>query len=277
MILITGASGTVGSAVLAALRKQGAPVVAATSRAGGLGPDRRRLDFSDPTTFAPALDGVRALFLMLPPGLPGARDRFRALLAAAEAQGVRRVAFLSIRNADRLPMLPHRGLERVIEASGLDWTHLRANDFMQNFASVPVYRDGIRRGELVGPGGRSRTAYADVRDIGEATARILVDGGHGRRACTLTGPDSLMLPNVAAALGRALGRPVAARAPSLPGFFRYARRNGAPVPLALIMTSIGLIARLGLARSIDSTLERLLGRPPRTIADFARDYSAAWA
>ncbi|PAX07533.1 NmrA family NAD(P)-binding protein [Sphingomonas lenta] len=277
MILVTGASRTVGGAVLAALREQGAPAVAATSRADALRPDQRRLDFADPTSFAPALDGVRTLFLMLPPALPRARERFRALLATAKARGVERVAFLSIRNADRLPMLPHRGLERVVEASGLGWTHLRANDFMQNFATVPVYRDGIRRGELVGPGGRSYTAYVDVRDIGEATARILLDRGHDGRAYTLTGPDPLTLPEVATALGEVLGRPVAARTPSLPGFFRHARRVGAPVPLALIMTSIGLIARLGLAAGVDPTLERLLARRPRDIRDFARAYSAAWA
>lgn len=68
-----------------------------------------------------------------------------------------------------------------------------------------------------------------------------------------------------------------ARTPSLPGFFRHARRAGAPVPLALVMCSIGLIARLGLAASVDPTLERLLGRRPRDVADFARDYAAAWA
>lgn len=273
MILVTGAGGTAGSAVLAAARERGTPAVAALRRPG---PGDRRFDFADPATHAPALDGVSSLFLLFPPGLPRARDHVRGLLATAGAAGVRRVAFLSIRNADRLP-LPHRGIERVVEASGLAWTHLRANDFLQNFATVPVYRDGIVRGELVGPGGRSRTAYVDVRDVGEAAVEALTGEGHGGRAYTLTGPDPLTLPEVAAALSAALGRDVRTRTPSLPGFFRYARRRGAPTPLALVMTSIGLIARLGLAAGVDPTLPRLLGRPARGVGDFARDYSAAWA
>lgn len=274
MILVTGASGTAGGAVLAALKGR-ADALAATREEPG--PGQRRFDLADPATYAAALDGVRGLFLMLPPGLPKACQRFRALLAQAKTQAVERVAFLSVRNADRLPFLPHRRLEREIEASGLAWTHLRPNDFMQNFATVPVYRDGVRAGRLVGPGGRSRTSYIDARDVGEAAACVLTQGGHERRAYPLTGPEPLSLAEVADALSSALERPVVASTPSPFGFFRHVRRAGAPVPLAVVMTSIGLVARLGLAKEVDPDLAQLIGTRPRTINDFACDHAETWA
>lgn len=275
MILVTGATGSVGGATLTALAGR-ADAIAAT-RAENAGPGERRFDFADRSTYASALAGVRALFLMLPPGLADARARFREVLAVARTRGVKRVAFLSVRNADRLSILPHRGLEKEIEQSGISWTHLRPNDFMQNFASQPVYRDGIRAGRLVGPGGSSRTSYVDARDVGEAFARVLTKDGHAGRAYPLTGPTPLSLDDVADALGTALGRRIRAETPSLPRFLVHARRTGAPVPLAIVMTSIGLVARLGLADGSDPDLRGLIGRTPLSIADFARDYREVWA
>ncbi len=146
---------------------------------------------------------------------------------------------------------------------------------MQNFATQPLYRDGIREGELWAAGGKSRTSYIDVRDVAEVAAKAL-GGGLDRRALSLTGPAELTLDAVAATLSHVLGRRVRNRQPSLPGFIAYARRRGAPWPLALVMTSIGLIARLGYARGIDPTVQEALGRPPRGFEQFAGGYRDRW-
>lgn len=272
---MTGASGTVGRAVLAALAGRG-DVLAATRGPDAPGADERWFDLERPDSFAGAVAGVERLFLLLPPGLARAQAKFAALLAAARAAGVRHAVFLSIRKADRLTMLPHRGIERVIEASGLDWTHLRPNDFMQNFAVQPLYRDGVRRGVIRAPHGRSRTSFVDVRDVGAAAARVLTQDGHAQQAYPLTGPADLSLVDLAAIWTRVLGRPVEARAPSLLGFALHARRAGTRLPLALIMTSIGLVARLGYAKGVDPDLARLIGRPATPFDRFADDYRAAW-
>lgn len=274
MILVTGSSGTVGSAIVQALGgRHDVLTVVRDPEASGRA---RSFDFAEPKSWRPALAGVRSLFLMLPPGLPQARQRFRGVLAEAREAGVERIVFLSIRNADRLGFLPHRGLELEIEASGIPWTHLRPNDFMQNFVTQPLYRRDIARGELWAPGGRSVTSYIDARDVGAVGAAALL-GGFERRALPLTGASELTHFDVAAALTRALGWRVRNREPSLPRFFVHAVRGGAPAPLALVMTSIGLIARLGYAAGVDPGVEEVLGRAPRSFAEFASEFSHRWA
>lgn len=276
MILVTGATGTVGKAVLDALA--GRDDVIATTRDRAKEDARTRwFDFEKPLSYSPALEGVSRLFLLLPPGMRSAPERFRSVLFAAKRAGATHAIFLSVRNADRIPILPHRGLERELERSGLGWTHLRPNDFMQNFATVPVLRDGIRGGELWAAGGDARTSYVDVRDVGEAAARVLTEDGHEGRAYPLTGPAPLSLHDVARELTDELARPVRFMRPSLPAFFRHARAAGAPAPLAAVMTGIGVVSRLGLADGVDPELPGLLGRAPRPFSAFARDYRDAWA
>jgi uncharacterized protein YbjT (DUF2867 family) len=276
MILVTGASGTAGRAVVSALaERQAERAVAVATRASRPKPGERRFDYSEPATWAPALAGVSAIFLMLPPGLPKARRVFASLLAEARGAGVQRVTFLSVRNADRLAFLPHRGIEKEVEACGLGWTHLRPNDWMQNFATQPLYRNDIASGELWLPNGRSRSSYIDVRDVA-AVAAVTLNGGYDGQALPLTGPEELTADAVAATFAAELGRPVVNRAPSLLAFIRHALRQGTPGPLAAIMGSIGLIARTGLAKGVDPTIERLLGRPPTSFASFVADHRATW-
>ena len=81
---------------------------------------------------------------------------------------------------------------------------------------------------------------------------------------------------VARRLADAIGRPVRYVRPSLIGFFRHARAAGAPAGLAAVMASIGIVARLGYARGVDSDLPRILDRPARSFAEFARDYRESW-
>ncbi len=276
MILVTGSSGLVGREVASRLAGRALVRLALRDPAGGAeGAERVRFDFRDPSTFEAALRGVGRVFLLRPPRLARPRRDFGPFVEAMRRAGVGQVVFLSVRGAAGNPLLPHHGIERLLEASGLAWTHLRPNDFMQNFATV--HRADIRdRGEIWAPAGRGRTSFVDARDVAEAAVRTLTEPGHGRRAYTLTGGRAFDLEEVAALLSDVLGRPVAYRNPGIPAFLRHTRGSGQPLALGLVMTGVYTVARLGLAAEVTPDLAGLLGRPPMGLRCFVQDCAAVW-
>ena len=274
MILVTGASGTVGREVVVRLAGHG-PVRRATRDPAGAGLDSVRFDFLDSSTFGPALHGVDRVFLLRPPKLARARHDFGPFIGAIERAGVRQAVFLSVRGAGGNPLLPHHGIERLLQRSALAWTHLRPNDFMQNFATV--HRADIRdRSGIWAPAGRGRTSFVDARDVADAAVRVLTEAGHGRKAYTLTGPDALSLHDVADVLSGVLGRRITYRNPGIPAFLRHNRSAGHPLAFGLVMAGVYTAARLGLAAGISPGLPRLLGRPATPFGTFARDSAALW-
>ncbi len=279
-ILVTGASGTLGRELAKRLAVLDAPARLALrdpSRLveGAEALDRVRFDFQDPSGFERALRGVDRVFLLRPPRLANVRRDFDPFLFAMLQGEVERVVFLSVRGAERNPLLPHRRIEKLLEGSGLAWTHLRPNDWMQNFATV--HRDDIRlRGEIWAPAGTGRSSFVDARDVAEAAAAVLTGEGHGRRAYPLTGAEELDLNEVAAVLSEVVGRSVAYRNPGVAAFLRHLRATGRPLALGLVMTGVYTVARLGLAAGVSPELERLIGRPPTTFRAFAEDYASVW-
>lgn len=270
MILITGAGGLVGREVAKAL--QGHPVRLGVhgAREAGI-----RFDFLDPSTFGPALDGVDRVFLLRPPQLARAEAHFGPFVETMKAAGVRQVVFLSVRAAERSRLLPHHHIERLIESSGLGWTHLRPSDFMQNF--ITVNRGDIaRRGEIVAPAGRGKTGFVDVRDVGAAAAVVLTEEGHLGEAYTLTGPAALGLDEVAAILSEVLERRIVYRPIGALRYTLRTWRGGTALPVAVVSTVVHTIARLGFAAEVTPDLELLLGRPATAFRDFARDHADAW-
>ncbi len=239
------------------------------------GSDAVRFDFLDPSTFASALRGVDRVFLLRPPKLARARRDFGPFVAAMLRAGVQRVAFLSVRGAGGNPLLPHHGIERLLERSGFAWTHLRPNDFLQNLSTVHR-ADICDRGEIWAPAGHGRTSFVDVRDVADAAVQVLTRDGHARRAYTLTGTEALDMDQVAAALSAALGRRITYCNPGIPAFVQHVRAQGHPLAFALVMTAVYTVARLGLAAEVSADLPRLIGRAPGTLAEFARDYASVW-
>lgn len=278
MILVTGSTGLTGRAVARSLDGR-APLRLALRDPGGAADlavraERVRFDFDDPASFGPALSGITSVYLLRPPAMarPAA---FEPLLAAMRAAGVRRVAFLSVCGAESIPVLPHRGIERRIEGSGLAWTHLRPSDFMQNFETV--HRADIRdRGELWAPAGDGRASWVDVRDVAEAAARVLTEGGHEYRAYALTGPEALGFEDAARLFSAHAGHQVLYRRPSLPRYLWHQHRAGRPAAFALVMAGIYTAQRLGLAAGTTPDLPRLIGRAPGSLERYIAGCADLW-
>ena len=276
-VVVTGATGTVGSSVLQSLLDAGVQAVAAVRQPDGrnlpTAADRVAYDVTRPETFAPALAGADGLFLMLPPAAGGDLE---AVIDAAEAAGVRRIAFLSVQGASRNPLLPHRAIEKRLEEGTADWLSLRASYFMQNLSEV--HAADVRRGEIAVPAGQGKTSFVDARDVAEVAAAWLagaadVPGGH----VELTGPEALDYFEVAGVLSDVLDRRVVYTRPGAVEFFRREREKGRPAAFAGVMVGLYTSARLGLAARLADGVERALGRPPRSFRQFAQDYAEVWS
>ena len=179
MILITGASGSVGKAVLAEVARSGARYRAMYRSAkeaakAPAGTETVIADFSDKASLAPALGGVESVYLVCSP-IPDLVQLEINVIEASQAAGVRRIVLNSALGAgDYGKSFPswHRQVEDKLKATKLAYCILRPNSFMQNV--LTCYAPSIRaQGAFYGAMGNARTSYLDVRDIAVVAAKAL--------------------------------------------------------------------------------------------------------
>src|SRR5882724_1724534 len=210
-VLVTGATGTVGRDVAKLLSKKGAPVRAGVRDQAKarkqFGPEiaLATFDFEDDSSFAGALDGVGKVF-QLPPLLPNQVEVTNAFVDAARRAGVRCIVKLSAIGVDGEIQFTvgkwHAANEQHIRKSGLAFTFLRPNSFMQNFITYFPPRNGV----IYLPWGNGTASFVDTRDIANVAAQTLTSDGHGGRIYTLTGPATLGIAEVALILSEVAGR-----------------------------------------------------------------------
>lgn len=280
-VLVTGALGNVGRAVVTAMVDRGLPVRAAdldveAVRAAFDGVEAVTLDFLDPATFGPALDGVDGMFLVRPPAIAQVGSTLNALIDAAAQRGVRHIVFSSVAGAERNRIVPHHRVETHLRTAGVPWTILRPGFFAQNLAGP--YRADIRDDDRIFlPAGDARIAWLDVRDLGEVAAMVFAEHEEHRfEGYHLTGPEAVTLHQVAAVLSKALDRPIRYEPTSVLGYVRHLQAGGMALPQVLVQTILHVGLRRGDAAEVDPTLARMLDHPPRTIAEYVHDHAELW-
>ncbi len=212
-VLVTGATGTVGRDVAKLLSKKGAAV-----RAGVRDQAKARkqfgadialatFDFEDAASFPGALKGIEKVFL-LPPLMPNQVEVANAFVDAAKLAGVRHIVKLSAIGADASPPYTfgkwHAASDQHVRESGLAFTFLRPNSFMQNFINYFPPRDGT----IYLPWGNGKASFVDSRDIAAVAAEALTSDEHAGKTYTLTGPAALGIAEVASILSETAGREI---------------------------------------------------------------------
>jgi uncharacterized protein YbjT (DUF2867 family) len=278
-VLVMGATGEVGGRVMRGLETCGERV-RGTSRvprraAATHGGIWVKLDLERPATFRGALDGVDRVFLIARPGDDHPDRVAGPFIDAAREAGVARVVNLSAMGVEREPDFGLRRLELLLEASGLAYTHLRPNFFMQIFAGPPLLGQ-LAAGVLRLPAADARLSYVDTRDIADVGVAALTEAGHEGRAYTLTGPESLDHHEVTARLSAVAGRrityePVAEDAAA-------AFMGAAGLGPARVERLLGFYRRVraGHSAPVSTDVETVLGRSGRSFEAFAGDYAACW-
>jgi uncharacterized protein YbjT (DUF2867 family) len=286
MILITGATGNIGRPLVDLLVDQGAKVRAVTRhpQAAGLpaGVEVVEGDPARPGTIAPFLEGVTGLFVNPRSVGIAAGD----LLALARERGVQRVVALSARNVDDdLARQPSRyngdrnkEVEDAVTRSGLEWVSLRPGYFATN---TLMWAGQIRAGDVVrGPyaaatGPATGGAPIDPRDVAAVGAHaLLTDELVGRRP-VLTGPQSLTQAEMVAVIGEVIGRPL--RYQEIPPEAAKQGMVGLGFPEGFVDAYLSLLAEaVGRPALVTNEVEKALGRPARSYAEWVADHAAAF-
>ncbi|WP_344313215.1 NAD(P)H-binding protein [Fodinicola feengrottensis] len=284
MILVTGAGGTVGSALLDELSALGhqprrafhSPAKTALASADGL--DAVTIDFGQPDTLPAAMAGVQTVFLLGTSG-PSQPEHEGNMVAAARAAGVRRIVKLSAWRADE-DLTPigrfHHASEQAVRTSGLAWTFLRPNFYLQNFTRrlAASIRDTGGFAQLASD---APIAFVDARDVAAVAARVLVEPGHDEQAYELTGPAALTYAEAATAIGKVLGQPVVFRGLTAAQARAEMLADGIPAGFADILLEVSLAYQHGGADRLTTTVKDLTGREPISLERFVQDHREAFA
>ncbi|MDH2429273.1 NAD(P)H-binding protein [Sphaerisporangium sp. TRM90804] len=267
MIVVTGATGNVGQPLMQALIAAGEQVTAVSRRVSPqdvpAGVRHQQADLAQPESLAPALDGAETLFLLTSGDFVAVGGNVSDVLDVAEAGGIRRIVLLS---SQGVATGSHPStLEDPLTQSDLDWTLLRPGGFDSNTLQ---WAEMVRTRRMVtAPFGDVALPTIDPADIAEVAAAVLLDAGHVGKAYVLTGPAPISPRQQTMAISDALGEPVQfveqSRAEARAQMLQF-------MPEPIVESTLDILGRPKAAeQQVSPDLERILGRSPRTFAEWA--------
>ncbi|MFI6931128.1 NAD(P)H-binding protein [Streptomyces sp. NPDC050287] len=281
MILVTGATGTIGSEVVRQLAGRGEKVRAMTRDPAKAqvpeGVEVVRGDFLDAGSVQAALAGATAVFLVAVLG-PADGGRDARLVAAARAAGVGRIVKLSSVGTGDPAYGPfgtwHLPGEEALRAGGSEWTVLRPSSFASNTLG---WAEAVRaRRPVPNMTGDGRQGVVDPRDVSETAVAALTDSRHSGRTYTLTGPEAITVPDQAAAVAAVVGHPVETSDLSPDQIRAQLAASGMDEAAAESVLGGLLFAREGGNSLVTDDVREALGRPARTYREWVEDHRSVF-
>ncbi|HEY9259561.1 SDR family oxidoreductase [Chitinophaga sp.] len=280
-ILITGATGSIGTTLAKQLSAQG---IAFRAMVRTIDDNARALhalpgaevvtgDFNDAGSVAKALQGIEKAFLLTNSSEHTEKQQSDFVDVALQA-GVQHIVKLSQLHADAASPVRflryHAAVEEKIRTSGIDYTFLRPNLFMQGLLG---FRDPIiQQGKFFATAGDARISLVDIRDIAAVAALALTTPGHAGKIYDITGPESLTHTELAAKLSTALGRPIQYINVAPEQLLQALSRAGFPSWQAEgLIEDYAHYAR-GEAAAVSPVVQQLTGQAPRNFDQFLLDY-----
>ena len=280
-ILVTGATGNIGRALVECLQKTpySVSVIAASPSGQSVaGTPARELNLLSPDSAQAAMRGVKRLFLVTP-AHPDMEAMTAHAVRAAQAAGVQHIVRASGAGADpksdvAIARLQGR-CDQIVIDSGITYTLLRPKNFMQNFTTF--LRDMIRAGTVYSSQGEGRVPFIDARDIAAVAARVLQEPqAHVGKAYTLTGPRALTNAEALAVIAEHIGRPLQLVAISEEQAVEGMRQAGMSEAMVQAMSSLNRIIADGWVTDVTDDVSRLLGRPATAWAEFVAEHRDQW-
>lgn len=285
MILITGATGKIGKELILDLtaRRSSFKVMTRSKEAEkaflAKGIKAVHADFARPESYADALANIQTVFLLTTPD-PDCLATERNFLAACKHHGVNHIVRLSAIGANPWAssclIRTHGRCEAQLEDSGIAWTILRPTIFMQNL--VPFMAPSVaKESTLYAPAGEARMPWVDTRDIAAVAGTVLTNEGHQSRVYEITGPEALTYDEVAGILSNQLDRQI--KYVDVPDAAAYQAMVGTGMPPWLAEGMVTLYHQFkvnGPTAQVLGTVERIGGRPARTLAAYLKENEAAF-
>jgi uncharacterized protein YbjT (DUF2867 family) len=277
-ILITGATGNVGSEVIrylcdfnsdfqiiAAVRNEKS---AASTFLGNSHLTFRHFDFKDDGTFDSAFKDIGILFLLRPPNISQVEKYFRPLLNSAHKNGIINIVFLSVQGADKSRVIPHNKIERLVKTLGFNYIFVRPSYFMQNLTTT--FLSEIRDDKTITlPSGRAKFNWVDVKNIGEATARLILSFEKFKNdAYDITGTENKDFLEVTKLITAVTGRKITYKRINPVSFYFKKRKEGVQSGFAMVMTILHFLPRFQSEPMISAYIKILTGNEPTTLKEF---------
>jgi uncharacterized protein YbjT (DUF2867 family) len=277
-ILITGATGNIGKAVIHYLFQTKTDYkISAAARTIGTAEniflknpnlDIRQFDFEDETTFASAFKGINILFLLRPPHISEVKKLFRPLLQSAKENGVQKIVFLSVQGAEKSKVIPHNKIEGLIKSFGFDYIFVRPSYFMQNLTTT-LLPEILKSRTITLPSGKAKFNWIDVENIGEASARLIGSfDKYKNNTFEITGNENKSFPEVTKIITEVTGVEIKFKSLNPIIFYIKKRRAGLPGGYALVMCILHFLPRFQKEPGISNSYKKLTGNEPTTVKEF---------
>jgi uncharacterized protein YbjT (DUF2867 family) len=279
-ILVTGATGNVGSQVVKQLSSFSGIVRAAVqskNRADDIKNTKAELvemNFNNSETIEAAFKGIQKLFL-LTPFVPDMVEMSKNLIREAKKADVNHIVKQSAFGSDLEDGITmnklHRQVEEAIESSGINYTFLRPMSFMQNYLGLSnsIKSQGVFYAPLID----SRTSFVDLRDIAAVAVEALTKSGHENKAYNITGPEAVSNYDIANILSKTTGRKITYVNISDDDARKGMKENGMQEWTINALMELYNFQKAGKASHVSLDVERVTNRKPISFEQFAKDYS----
>ena len=285
MILVTGATGPLGNAVVHFLVKKVAPssiavLVRDTSKAAdleALGVDVRQGDYDDPASLVKAFQGVDKLYFVSGTDIVKRGVQHVNVINAAKAAGVKHVVYTSFQRKNETETSPiaivakaHIDTEKALKASGLAYTIMKHNVYM-DMLPMFVGEKVLETGTIFLPAGEGKAAYATRLDMAEAGAQVLAGEGHENKTYEISNTESVSYGEIASVLSELSGKEIQYISPSQEDFKAELAKLGVPEMYIGVNAGFAEAIRQGEFDFPSTDLEKLLGRKPTSLKAFLKE------
>lgn len=269
-ILITSSTGNVGTPLVRKLQEKNIAVTAATRNADMAQKhfdkvqETVHLDFRDPGSFIPALKKKKTVFLCGPSATPGADKLLLPLVQEAKNQGVQHLVFIA----------SYPNVMEAIEQSGMDFTFIRANFFMQNFEMYQTH-DIRDKNQLFLPVGKGKAPFIHARDIGEVAAEVIANPEpYKGETLYITGPESMDHFQAADVFSDVLDRKITFENPDDETYRKVMEERGKPKEYIDAMIAVFGKIKQGKVDKVSNKVEEMLNRKPITLKEYVKEMKA---